>query len=91
MWLIVMAAVLSAAAASLAVWAWMAWSWSLLKARRVVVQLEGDVAVSGVITARRGPLLVVDDVSVLTASASSRVDGSMVIDRARVMWIQRVA
>ena len=82
-----------AAAASLAVLAgaWLAvswWTWRPLVRRRVVVQLDDGSSFDGVAMSRRGPLLVLDDVTVRVAGSSQRIDGRVVVERTRVVFIQ---
>lgn len=56
--------------------------------RRVVVNLS-DKAFSGVLWAKRGPLLVLRDAELLEAGREpQRVDGEVVIERARVEFTQ---
>jgi hypothetical protein len=51
-----------------------------------------DRAFDGVLWARRGPLLVLRDVQLLEAGrAPQRVDGEVVIERARVEFMQVLA
>ncbi|MEU9498241.1 hypothetical protein [Streptomyces sp. NPDC048196] len=59
--------------------------------RRVVVNLA-ERAFSGVLWAKRGPLLVLRDVQLLEAGrAPQAVDGEVVIERARVEFMQVLA
>lgn len=56
--------------------------------RRVVVNLP-DKAFTGVLWAKRGPLLVLRDVQVLEgARAPQSVDGEVVVERRQVEFIQ---
>ena len=56
--------------------------------RRVVVNLA-DKAFSGVLWAKRGPLLVLRDVVLMQHGASDTpMDGEVVVERARVEFIQ---
>jgi hypothetical protein len=56
--------------------------------KRVVVNLA-DKAFSGILWAKRGPLLVLRDVELLEAGrASQAVDGEVVIERAKVEFMQ---
>lgn len=82
-----------AAAASLAVLAgvWLAvawWTWRPLVRHRVVVQLDDGSSFDGVAMSRRGPLLVLDDVTVRVAGSSQRIDGRVVVERPRVVFVQ---
>ena len=82
-----------AAAASLAVLAgvWLAvswWTWRPMVRRRVVVQLEDGSSFEGVAMSRRGPLLVLDDVTVRVGGGSQRIDGRVVVERTRVVFVQ---
>lgn len=64
----------------------------LIVRRRVVINLISGRAVSGVVTAKRGPLLEVADATVLEPDGDPRpVDGSVVIERGRVEFIQRLS
>lgn len=59
--------------------------------KRVVVNLA-DKAFSGILWAKRGPLLVLRDVELLEAGrAPQPVDGEVVIERARVEFTQVLA
>lgn len=59
--------------------------------KRVVVNLA-DKAFSGILWAKRGPLLVLRDVELLEAGrAPQPVDGEVVIERARVEFMQVLA
>ncbi|MEU1506439.1 hypothetical protein [Kitasatospora sp. NPDC005748] len=56
--------------------------------RRVVVNLA-DKAFTGVLWAKRGPLLVLRDAALLEAGRDpQRVDGDVVIERTRVEFMQ---
>lgn len=81
------------AAASLAVLAgaWLAvawWTWRPMVRRRVVVQLEDGSSFEGVAMSRRGPLLVLDDVTVRVGGGSQRIDGRVIVERTRVVFVQ---
>ncbi|CAM5710013.1 hypothetical protein [Streptomyces coeruleorubidus] len=59
--------------------------------KRVVVNLA-DKAFSGILWAKRGPLLVLRDVELLEAGRSPQpVDGEVVIERAKVEFTQVLA
>lgn len=59
--------------------------------KRVVVNLA-DKAFTGVLWAKRGPLLVLRDVEILEAGrAPQRVDGEVVIERSKVEFTQVLA
>ncbi len=59
--------------------------------KRVVVNLS-DKAFSGVLWAKRGPLLVLRDAELLEAGRDpQRVDGEVVIERCRVEFMQVLA
>ncbi|PWG13900.1 hypothetical protein DF268_08495 [Streptomyces sp. V2] len=59
--------------------------------KRVVVNLA-DKAFSGILWAKRGPLLVLRDVEILEAGRVPQpVDGEVVIERARVEFTQVLA
>ena len=64
-----------------------AWRRTCLR-RRVVVNLA-DKAFEGVLFDRRGPLLVVRDATLLVPGGQPQpIDGDIVIERARVEFIQ---
>ena len=64
------------------------WTWRPLVRRRVVVSV-GDVAFDGLVMSRRGTLLVLADVTVrIAGSDGQRIDGGVVLERARVDWVQ---
>lgn len=57
--------------------------------RRVVVNLLSGKAFGGILWARRGPLLVLRDVTMLQAGvAPTSVDGEIVVERAAVEFVQ---
>ncbi|MEV7364256.1 hypothetical protein ACWENS_10675 [Streptomyces sp. NPDC004532] len=59
--------------------------------KRVVVNLT-DKAFTGVLWAKRGPLLVLRDVEILEAGRQPQhVDGEVVIERAKVEFTQVLA
>ena len=59
--------------------------------KRVVVNLA-DKAFTGVLWAKRGPLLVLRDVELLEAGRQpQRVDGEVVIERSKVEFTQVLA
>ncbi|MEU0200922.1 MULTISPECIES: hypothetical protein [unclassified Streptomyces] len=59
--------------------------------KRVVVNLA-DKAFSGILWAQRGPLLVLRDVELLEAGREpQRVDGEVVVERAKVEFTQVLA
>jgi hypothetical protein len=65
------------------------WVWKPLVAQRVVVQLDTDHAVSGVLIERRGPLLILADAHVHGPDGQNvKADGRTVIERSRVLWVQ---
>lgn len=56
--------------------------------RRVVVNLE-DKAFAGVLWAKRGPLLVLRDATLMQhGAADTSMDGEVVVERSRVEFIQ---
>lgn len=65
------------------------WVWRPLVAQRVVVQLDTDHAISGVLVERRGPLLILADAHVHAPDQPAvKADGRSVIERSRVLWVQ---
>ncbi|MEU3826459.1 hypothetical protein AB0F36_14240 [Streptomyces sp. NPDC029080] len=67
-----------------------AWRRTALR-KRVVVNLP-DKAFAGVLWAKRGPLLVLRDAELLEAGREpQRIDGEVVIERARVEFTQVLA
>lgn len=56
--------------------------------RRVVVNLDTGDAFRGVLWARKGPLLVLRDVEAVIANGSMPIDGEVVVERARVSFVQ---
>ena len=72
------------------------WTWRPVVCKRVMVQLDTGVTFEGVVLGRRGPLLVLGDVTVHTPvaggrGASNKADGQSVIERRRIVWIQVVS
>ncbi|MGC5531580.1 hypothetical protein [Streptomyces sp. SR-10] len=69
---------------------WFPWRRTAVR-RRVVVNLA-DKAFDAVLWAKRGPLLVLRDVELLEAGRQPQpVDGEVVVERARVEFIQVLA
>lgn len=57
--------------------------------RRVILNLKTQKAFRGVLSAQRGPLLVLKDVELLeTAREPVRIDGDVVIERSNVDFVQ---
>ena len=77
---------LAAAAAAAVRW----WTWRPMVKRRAVVQLDDGTAFDGVVMSRRGPLLVLADVTVRVAGNAQRIDGPVVVERTRVVFVQVV-
>lgn len=83
---VVAVASLAALVAAFAGVSW--WTWRPLVRRRVVVQMDDGTSFDGVAMSRRGPLLVLDDVTVRITGGSQRVDGRVVVERSRVVFVQ---
>lgn len=66
------------------------WTWRPMVKRRAVVQLDDGTAFDGVVMSRRGPLLVLADVTVRVAGNAQRIDGPVVVERTRVVFVQVV-
>lgn len=68
-------------------WGWFPWRRTAVR-KRVVVNLA-DRAFSGVLWAKRGPLLVLRDVVLMQhGAADTPMDGEVIVERARVEFIQ---
>lgn len=66
---------------------WFPWRRTAVR-KRVVVNLA-DKAFSGILWAKRGPLLVLRDVKLLEAGREPQpVDGEVIVERARVEFMQ---
>lgn len=63
-------------------------AWRPLRRRRVVVQTIDGAAFDAVLAARRGPLLMLADVTVRVAGGEQRIDGSVAVERDRVAYVQ---
>jgi hypothetical protein len=93
--LVVCATVIAVAVTAAAVW-WLSHSfaWRALQRRRVLVVLdsgEGLRSVEGILWERRGPLYVLRDayaLGVRGGDAPTHVDGELVLERNRVVWVQ---
>lgn len=70
---------------------WPQLGWRRLVRRRVVVVLDTERSISGVLFARRGCLLVLRDASTVQGERDIRFDGEVVVDRRRVLWVQVLA
>ena len=66
------------------------WTWRPVVKRRVVVQLDDGTSFEGVAMSRRGSLLVLADVTARIPGGAQRVDGTVVIERPRVVFVQVV-
>lgn len=64
------------------------WTWRPLVRRRVVVQTDDGESFDGVAMSRRGPLLVLADVTVRIPGGTQRIDGTVVIERPRIVFVQ---
>jgi hypothetical protein len=65
------------------------WQRRLMVRRRVVVNLMGDRAITGVLWTRRGGYLVLKNASLLEPGAEpTQMDGDVLIDRERVLFVQ---
>ncbi len=64
------------------------WTWRPVVKRRVLVATDSEVTFEGVAMSRRGPLLVLGDVTITVAGQSNRADGVVIVERSRVMWMQ---
>lgn len=68
-------------------WGWFPWRRTALR-KRVVVNLA-DKAFTGVLWAKRGPLLVLKDVVLMQhGAADTPMDGEVLIERSKVEFIQ---
>lgn len=83
---VVILAGLVAVLLAVVVWSLVAWRW--LVRRRVVVVLEGERSVAGMLWARRGALLVLRQASITQGGKELPLDGDVVVERGRVQWIQ---
>lgn len=67
------------------------WTWRPVVHHRVLLQLDTGLTISGIVLSRRGPLLVLGDVTVMASGEhKTKADGSAVIERSRVVWMQVV-
>lgn len=64
--------------------------WRRVVRCRVVVVLDTERSVSGVLFDRRGALLVLRDASIMEGGTVVRFDGEVVVERRRVLWLQVV-
>lgn len=67
------------------------WTWRPVVRHRMLVVTDEDVTFEGVVLSRRGPILVLGDVKVTAAGGTHQVDGQVIVERSRVLWLQRVA
>lgn len=85
---IVAVASIALAVAAAVVVVWLRLSWRRVVRRRVSVVIDSDRTFIGVLWARRGTLLVLRDASTVDDGKSIRFDGEVIVDRARVQWVQ---
>ncbi|GGL27606.1 hypothetical protein H9L10_03580 [Phycicoccus endophyticus] len=64
------------------------WTWRPLVKRRAVVQLDDGTSFEGAVMSRRGPLLVMTDVTARVPGGEQRIDGTVVLERPRVVFVQ---
>lgn len=62
-----------------------------VRRHRVMLVLDDETTVSGVLWARRGPLYVMRNSMVAQGASDQLVaaDGEIIVDRARVVWMQK--
>lgn len=63
-------------------------AWRRLVRRAVVVNLDNGDAFRGILFEQRGPLLVLRNAEVVIPGGARPVDGEVVVERARVTFIQ---
>lgn len=87
--LILVLALLAIAAGILARFAVELLAWRHVTTRAVVVVLDSGQSFSGVLWAQRGPLLTIRQaIALSTPEGQTQVDGELVVERARVAWLQ---
>lgn len=64
------------------------WTWRPVVKQRVLAQLDDGSSFEGVVMSRRGPLLVLVDAVVRIPGGEQRIDGTVVIERPRVVFLQ---
>jgi len=88
------AGVILAVVVILAVAASVWWSqvrpWSSVTAKSVLVVLDTERTIRGILVARRGPFLVIADAEVMEQAQSAGAVGTMYVERDRVQWMQVV-
>lgn len=68
-------------------WSWFPWRRTAVR-KRVIVNLP-DKAFAGILWAKRGPLLVLKDVTLMQhGAADTPMDGEVVIERSKIDFIQ---
>lgn len=90
MQLVLIAALVAVLVALSVISAGQRFAWRLVMKRRVLVQTTDGVAINGVVTAQRGPLIELADVTIHADGTQRPADGRIVIDRAHVAWMQKV-
>jgi len=85
-YLIALAAVLVVTVIALTVVSW--WTWRPLVKRRAVVQLDDGTSFEGVVMSRRGPMLILADVTARIPGGEQHIDGTVIIERPRVVFVQ---
>ena len=63
------------------------WTWRPLLKRRALVQTD-EVAFDAVVVSRRGPLLVLADVTARMSGGEQHIDGMVVVERSKVQFMQ---
>lgn len=66
------------------------WTWRPLVSKRVIVQADDGTSFEGMAMSRRGPLLVLVDVTVRIPGGGQRIDGTVVLERSRILFVQVV-
>lgn len=59
-----------------------------MRRRQVVVNLASGRSFRGILWAKRGPLLVLREATLLEAGQAVTVDGEVVVERRTIEWVQ---
>lgn len=86
--MLVLAVVLSCAAVLVAAAGLTFVPWLRLRRKSVVVVLDDERTISGVLWRRSGPLLFIRSASIATDKGPVPADGVVVVERSRVLWLQ---
>lgn len=86
--LVVLCTTITLATLALAVAGVRWWTWSSILTQRVLVNLDDGPSLEGIVMHRRGRLITLAEVVIHHDGQQVRQDGTAVVERDRILWIQ---